>query len=345
MPRADRRARRPPRALLFTVALAAAAGLAAFVYLGSRSAHDRQELDGRLREADDALSLGYLDRAGERIHAAAETARSERDWLRVLKRALQLARGTGDHRPLAGLAERAVDRIGGSPRLRLVAAWALLRAEQPDRAFRHLDGRWRSAPFRREPLAAGLWAEALLRAGAGEEEGKGLPDDFLALLRVEHIREPEELSALARRFEEPRFSLDAALLAMRLGRPQEAFRLMGNAPGGHLEPAFLIAYDAGEDGTALERLQDLLTAPPAGDGNAQRPDLRAMLGDLLVLNDDPGGAAEVYLALAREAPDFSWKPFLSLAALLERGGTAGPPAFTGSGRSTAIPANDRCWSA
>ena len=272
--------RGPARALLAVAAFAAAAAVGAVLYLGSRSASDRQELDERLREADDALSLGYLDRAGERIRLSAEAARSERDWLRVLKRGRQLARASGDHRPLVGLAERAVERIGGSARLRLVAAWALLRAEQPDRAMRHLDGRWRSAAFRREPLSSLLWTEVLLESGAGEEAGKDLPGDLRGLLRAEGGREPAELSALARRFQEPRFTLDAALLAMRLGRPQEAFRLMEGAPAGQAEPAFLIAYDAGEDPAALERLQELLQAPAAAGtveaaarppGHARRP--------------------------------------------------------------------------
>ncbi len=327
------RSTRSRRAVLCGAVLAAAALAAVLLYLGLRSSRDRQDLAERLLEADDALSLGYPDRAESRIRAAAGAARSESDWLRVQKRALQLARRTGDFRPMSELSSRAVERIGGSVRLRLLATYALLRAEEVQRAERLLGKKGQGAAFRSEPLSATLRAETVLKGELGEGAEEGLPEDIRSLLAAERIRDPSALAAVGRRFSEPRIALDASLLAMRLGRAREAFELLRDPAPAQLEPAFLIAYDAGEYGEALERLQGLrMAAGTAGEADgarktavpreagAGRQDLQAMLGDLLVLTGDRAGAAEVYLFLVREDPTFSWKPFLSLASVLERGG-------------------------
>jgi tetratricopeptide (TPR) repeat protein len=318
---AGRARRRPVRVAFFLAAALALAGtLAGLVILPLiRSTRLNRPLDEHLSEADEAVALGYLDRAADSIRLAAGAARGEYEHLRVLKRASRLARRTGSFGELAALAEKALAGSPGSARLRVLAAYGLLRSEHPQRAAALWAGRWKQSALKENPGAGTLLAEIALKSDASAQMEEGilpegvLPVEMDRLLRPQTAEQPETLAVLGRHFQDERLSLDAALLAMRQGERDLAAEIARAQLPPASEPAFLIAYDSGENEEALRRLEAVL------DGEPPRPDQAAMMGDLMAWTGDTGAARQVYLRLIRESPSFSWKPYLNLAWISLRG--------------------------
>ena len=104
-----------------------------FLFINSQvsSGRDREEKIALLLEdADQALSLGYLDQAATNIAIALRSANSEYEYLRVLKRSLKLANFSGDFQDFEGKAAQALASIPGSSSLQTLMLYGKLRSGQ-----------------------------------------------------------------------------------------------------------------------------------------------------------------------------------------------------------------------
>ena len=97
------------RAALLAVTAAAvlAAGLAGARLVRARRA--ARSLQEQIREVDEFAGRGFLAKAEAGLRTAASSARSERDWLRLLKRARAIAFATGSYSELSALAQKSQD--------------------------------------------------------------------------------------------------------------------------------------------------------------------------------------------------------------------------------------------
>jgi tetratricopeptide (TPR) repeat protein len=278
--------------------------------LGCLLRRDDRTLENVLAAADEELSRGYASRAETTLDQGYAGARGEGETLRLLKRELALAEATGSYRRLARQARKAWDRLPGSPRLAKVAAWAALRAEDPQGAGTLLS---RSSRFGE---LDGLRAEAFLRGWLAELRLSGsAPDRLRTLTELPTVRDPAALRTLADVIGEPRLDLDAALEWMREGRAGEAFAALWprRENPAITEALLFIALDAGHYTEAW----DLLARQAQ---SSELPDRLVLGGDIACLLGMRDQAAVRYQEAIQLDPGYSWVPYLNLAAILETSG-------------------------
>ncbi|MBN1834818.1 MAG: hypothetical protein JW820_03145 [Spirochaetales bacterium] len=306
------RLRWPLLALLAVAILAAGFGTWGLVRLLRR---ERPQLSEILREADRELSEGRYLRTRELLEAGFRTARGETGYLRLLKRALQMAEMTAGYGDFARWAREAAGDLPGSRRLAAVAAYGVLRSGSPEDA---------AALLEKAPAGAeldGLAAEAHLRGLLPHARTPRLGGTLAALAGLPALQEPAELHTLGELLQEPRLALDAALLWAEQGRLEEAYaalwaqgeRLESLQMMDSLESLVLIAFDAGKYREAWE----LLEATPE---LRQLPEQRIFRADLAWLLGLPERAADYYQGAIQAAPGYSWIPYLNLAALMDASG-------------------------
>lgn len=225
--------------------------------------------------------------AGRLLDAGARQARSSSDWMRLLSRAFRAAEQAGNPDLAAGVADRARKAYPGYEDIALAACRAYLDAGRPGDARALFPA----------PLDPGLrpawFAEALLE-DARRSGRTWAPGDEDALLRV--------AEALGRG--EP--AVDAALLRMRAGDREGAAWFLRRALDLGASPDPGLAWDAGV-------LPVLLSNP---DRAAPGPDLERKADAALLLGEKEW-ARDYLTDLALARPDYSWKVYVSLAALEE----------------------------
>jgi tetratricopeptide (TPR) repeat protein len=290
--------------LLLAVAVLAAAAVAGARLVGARRA--QLSFRERIREFDDLAGRGYRAKAEASLRAAAASAASEQDWLRLLKRALPIAASTGNFAELAKLARRAADRIPGSRPLARLYLYARLRAGQSGA----------TEPFRglsTDPDGQCLVAEAWASAPRETPPPAGLSPQLEELLAAARRPEPESLRVLAARWQEEALLRDAGLGWMAAGdlaRAAAAFRELPDGPVAR-ELRLAAAYDSGSWEEALGYLGEE-TQPPL-ERVLVRADLLALLGK------DREAAGLYQQAIARDAR-FFWSPYVNLGGILARRG-------------------------
>ncbi len=306
-------------ALAAVVLLAAIAALAGNWLLGVR--RTTRNLQDQLAEADELAGRGFLAKAGASLRSAASQARSERDWLRLLKRARVIAGATGSYAELSALARRAAAAIPGSRALARLALFSRLRAGQDP-------GRFPARGLSSDPDLQYLAAEAAaLRPGAATEGGlraaiaglrpapQGLSPELEALLSAPLKPEAESLQALAARWQDTGLLQDAGLAWMAAGdtvRAGDAFRQLPDGPVAR-ELRLAAAYDAGSWEEAL-RLVEQETEPSV--------EMTLIRADLLNQLGREGEAARLYRQTISRAPKLFWSPYLNLAAIITAHGAA-----------------------
>ncbi|HET6450073.1 MAG TPA: tetratricopeptide repeat protein [Spirochaetia bacterium] len=285
------------------------AGVAALLLLRRPAPVPDVGFENLLARVDASLSQGYLSTAADALRSFRGVRPAEADQLRILKRAFEIGRSSGDYTLLALLSDRARAANARSPRIRSVAAYAFLRTGRVADALQLFSGR---APGEQETLRG----ESLLRSGAAWAGSDELSRDVLAL---ESSADPSAFERAAIRADEARLSLDGAVLAMKQGTPSRAVAIARTdlTDPRFDEPAGLILYDAGAGQEAIPRLTRRFTT---GAGAGQ-------IG--FVLSDLAAGAGNVALAqawLRRSlplAPTASWTPYADLAVFsLQRGDLA-----------------------
>jgi tetratricopeptide (TPR) repeat protein len=290
----------------FALLLAAVAVLAAAAVAGARLGGARRaqrSFRERILELDEQAGRGYLAKAEAGLRAAAASAASEQDWLRLLKRALPLAASRGDYAELAKLTRRAAERIPGSRPLARLSLYARLRAGEagavePARKLAE-DPDW-------QRLLAEAWAQEPGEAPPPE----GLSPDLEKLLAAALRPDPESLRALAARWRDETLLRDAGLAWMaagELGRAADAFRELPDGPVAQ-ELRLAAAYDAGAWEEALGYLGEETQAP------LERVLVRA---DLLALLGRDREAAGLYQEVIARDPRFFWSPYLNLGGILD----------------------------
>jgi tetratricopeptide (TPR) repeat protein len=291
-------------ALAATAAVVLAAGLAGARLLGARRA--ARSFEEQIREVDEQAGRGFLAKAKAGLRSAASSARSERDWLRLLKRARAAASATGSYAELAELARRAAQGIPGSRPLARLALWGRLRAGQNP-------GELPARALSSDPDLQYLLAEAAALRQLPAPEG--LSPELKNLLAARLRPEAESLQALAERWQDGALLQDAGLAWMasgNTGRAAAAFRQLPDGPTAR-ELRLAAAYDAGSWEEALR----LLEAEPRASA-----EMALMRADLLLILGRESEAAGAYQQTIARDPKLFWSPYLNLAGILAARGEA-----------------------
>ena len=270
------------------------------------SGRDREEkIALLLKDADQALSLGYLDQAAKNIAIALSRANSEDEYLRVLKRSLKLAILCGDLQDFEGQAAQALASIPGSSSLQTLMLYGKLRSGQSP-SFNISDPAKKKIPL-------SLWAEAVQRNRVEIDFPGDLPEDLRQLLLLEKNRNSGILLDLGKKQANKRLLLNAALSLMKEGNGETAMEVMEQYLLEEIydEPAALIAYDQGNLGDSIFRLERLVEKYPL------RQDLILLLADCNLLAGNYNSAEKIYKQLIQMDDRYSWKPYLNLAWIYE----------------------------
>lgn len=291
--------RTPVVAVVIVFALLAA-GAALFLILGPPAPRN-VDLEATLTSIDSAIARGSLSTAGELLDGLRNLPATEADLLRLLKRAFAVGSASGDFGVLSRIGGKALSAAARSAPVRAIAALAYLRSGRVAEAEKIMGGG--ALPAETGALLRG---EAILRKG-GEWAGA----DALSreLISLERTKDPEAYAAAAQRTGDKRLSLDAALLAMESGRLDKARSIARSEldDAAFDEPAGAIAYDAGDFGTAIEKLARLDAARPG------RAEIGYFLADSYqALGKNEQAEASLLRAL-QLAPSFSWTPYANLA--------------------------------
>jgi len=290
--------------LICTLLLAATTFLFIDSQVGSRRDRD-EKIALLLKDADQALSLGYLDQAAKNIALAISRANSEYEYLRVLKRSLKLANCSGDFKEFEAQSAQALDSIPGSSNLQILMLYGKLRSGKSSSVNI-------SDPAKKKiPLS--LWAEAVQRTRVEIDFPGDLPEELKQLLLLEKNKNSEILLQLGKKQADKRLLLDAALSLMKEGNSEAAMEVVEQYLLEEIydEPAALIAYDQGNLGESIFRLERLVEKYP------QRQDLILLLADCNLLTGNYNSAAKIYKQLIQMDDHYSWKPYLNLAWIYE----------------------------
>lgn len=279
-----------------------------FLFINSQisSGRDREEkIVLLLKDADQAVSLGYLDQAAKNIAIALRSANSEYEYLRVLKRSLKLANMSGDFQDFEGQAAQALASIPGSSSLQTLMLYGKLRSGQSSSLNI-------SDPAKKKiPLS--LWAEAVQRNRVEIDFPDDLPEELKQLLLLGKNKNSRILLDLGKKQADKRLLLDAALSLMKEGNGEAAMEVMEQYLVEEIydEPVALIAYDQGNLGESIFRLERLVKKYP------QRKDLILLLADNNLLAGNYNSAAKIYQQFIQMDYHYSWKPYLNLAWINE----------------------------
>ncbi len=297
-----------PLIVVLLAVVAAAGGVALFL---ARRAPPMAEaaFDALLDSVDASISQGYLSTAADALRSARGAPRSESDRLRLLKRAFEIGRSSGDYSMLADLAAPA---YGGarSERIRAVAAYAYLRSGRIAEA-RRLFGAHAAGSL--EPLRG----EAMLRSGSSWAGSDDLTREILALQGSD---DPAAFARAGLGADEKQLSLDAAILAMEKGDAAAGAQIARAdlVESRFDEPAGLILYDDGALSEASARLGRAFSAHP------QSGPIGLVLADISAASGSQGSAQAWLLRSLPLSPSISWTPYADLALFaLDQGDLAG----------------------
>lgn len=265
-----------------------------------------------LAEADFEISLGYYDKALERLEKAFSGVRSEHNSLRILKRVYHISDQLNDISILNRFARGAVDNLPGSRTLAEVYLYSSIRTGAGQEVARVLHKRLEGIEL--------LQAEAYLRGYLDRAPEVNSNPRLQSILLLSEPSDPYQLQRLGTDLDEARLHLDAILLWMRQGDADSAYALARRYPD---DPRFeeaniYIAYDSGHGQEALSLLQRRRMNPESID----RIDLLLLEADLNYLLDRTDEAARLYRQTVNTRPDYSWTPFLNLSLMAGQYGDA-----------------------
>ena len=299
---------------LVVLILAVTIGVALVLYLliwgVNRRETQENRLETELAEADFEISLGYYDKALERLEGAFGGIRGEHNSLRILKRVYYISDELNDISILARFAQRAAQSLPGSRILAEIRMYASIRAEEEQQAIRLLSGG--------RAGTASLRAEAYLRGYLDRAPDVDSDPVVRRILDLSEQNDPYQLQRHGTDLDEARLHLDAALLLMQRGDTDSAYALTRryHEDPRFQEPNIYIAYDSGHAEAALSLLRSRRMKTATND----RIDLLLMEADLNYLIGRTGEAAHLYRETMDKGPDYSWTPFLNLAWMDEQYG-------------------------
>ncbi len=308
------------KSLLVSLFLIIVATILGYLYLRTRrAAGEGERFEKILDRTDYDLSLGYSDKAFDVLQNALELAHSEYSLLRVLKRAFALSDSQRDYTKFAVLARRAFQKIPGSTAIRGLVIYAGLRtgkglSEQEKEELNKYSFRPRGSDETTQEWFQYLRAEAFFLSERGIDiRQESISPLLQSLISLNHLIEPTRIEKAGKEWQDERLLLDAAILWMKEGRPERAFEIIKNNLNKEKydEPAVFIAFDAGRLEEAERRLKRVISIKP------ERTDLILLLADVYSLMKHDEQAQFYYHRTITAGPDFSWKPYLNLAALLE----------------------------
>lgn len=278
------------------------AALAVLVLIALASCGSGTRFDRALALLDDELGASAVGKAGTKIDPgkatrlvdrAAGRADASSEWLRLMARSFRVSQAVQDFDVAVRVAERARKAYPLYEDIALCACRAYLDAGRPADALALF-------PIPLDPHLHGSWyAQAFLAAyQASRRDTPGSCD-------AEALR----LVAQGSKRGEP--AVDAALLRMAAGDPDGAAAFLRYAKSLGTEVDGDLAWDAG--------MSDLLLADPergsSGKELLRKADAALIMGEL-------EWAREYLMEAVLAFPDYSWKPYASLAAL-EREGLRG----------------------
>ncbi len=291
---------------LLALALAAATVILIHDYVERRRYH--QNFLHHIETADRLLTDDLLEQAENRLKRAAEYARGEQAWMRVLKRAYRIEESRDSAGAMLTLARLATEAEPGVQALQAVAVQAAVRAgayeEAADRAQTHLHAE-EHASVKAEAIIA---ATAFPREPSAEELEAMHP-----LVRLVVDATPERHLSAYDLTGDPRFAVNAALLYLSGDRPEQAQAVLDGVsiPDEAAIVGALIAYELGQYEEARNRLRRL-----PGEVAVETPAL-LLHAELELRTGRVEEAQRVYRELQTTDPDHSAAAWYNYAALTD----------------------------
>ncbi|MFO7849890.1 MAG: tetratricopeptide repeat protein [Spirochaetia bacterium] len=254
-----------------------------------------------LREIDNNLSDGYIDRAEDSILSLSDKSVSAATYLQLLKRALRIAEERESYDTFLEVAREGHSEYSAREDIAALLVFAYLREGNTEKAWEIAsdstitDTRW-------DPVLS----EAALAAGSlSGEEDENMYADLLS------SRDPERFIEAWETTNSESFLLDAVLLYLRDGQVYRASDLVQQLPRDCCEKLrFFIAWDLQD----WRKAREILTEVPTNDtSQGLSEEEKLMLGaDISLHLGEHERAAEMYRQLQEEYPDYSWKAFYNL---------------------------------
>jgi tetratricopeptide (TPR) repeat protein len=294
--------------LLILLSVAIGAGIIYFILNTNTRIRNRDaRVDELLADADYEVSLGYYEKALNSLEQALSRARGEYNTLRILKRVYIISYDLNDFFILNRFAKTASGNIPGSADLDRIYLYSAIRSETSERALNMLSKHRGNLQY--------LQAEAYLSGILNRLPDQDQEPELKRILSISAERDPYQLQRLGTELNEPRIHLDAALLWMEKGDPENAFALVNRHVENPLfrEPSIYISYDAGHEKTSLVHLESL-------NKSADRADLLIMEADLNFLLDRKDEALRLYQNAIASHPRYDWTPYLNVALIAEQNG-------------------------
>ncbi|RPJ07533.1 MAG: hypothetical protein EHM28_06760 [Spirochaetaceae bacterium] len=260
-----------------------------------------------MQKADNLISGGYLEEAKRILVRATDLARTDAEFLRVIKRYHRYSELSHDDVPFRQLVTNSQKKYPGNLGLTQLAFQVMLqegRAKDVIEAAR--------SEIKSEPVQA-LVAEAYLRLGEKPEDIEKVKS-FAGYFTPRDAQSVESLLAAYDALHEPRFVLDAVLLCMEKGDLQKASQLSETKLNDQEfdEPAGLVAWENNRLQIAALRLASF-----AGK-NPERTDIDLLLGDIYLVDNKLSRAAEYYERATSVGSKGAPEGFVNLAYIMQQ---------------------------
>jgi tetratricopeptide (TPR) repeat protein len=298
--------------LILSIAVISLGGGAVFAYLKwFRPGTDITDVPAILMEADYALENGFYSEAANILEKTRSYTGSSQEWMRILKRAEAVSRGTEDFRFLRGFGKAAVGDLPGNEELNAVYTYALIRTGLYEDAYEH------AARHIESELYHSLIAEAALNLGPDAYDPKELADnEFSVFLGGDPAGDPGFFEELAEEFQDDRLFAASAVAWMMEGNVERAVENAVKISSGDFTLLqYYIYYDYGIYDTAAELLEELryTSELDTTEGLLLRADLEMAMGSFEKAGDTYGNIMEA-------DPEASWIPYLNAAWIYIRQG-------------------------
>ncbi len=294
--------------LLILLSVAIVAGIIYFILnADTRTRSLDARADELLADADYEISLGYYEKALNSLEQALSRTRGEYNTLRILKRVYTISYDLNDFFILNRFAKTASGSIPGSADLGRIYLYSAIRSEISEGALTMLRKQRGDLQY--------LQAEAYLNGILNRLPDRDQEPELKKILSLSTERDPYQLQRLGTELDEPGIHLDAALLWMEEGDPENAFALVNRHAENPLfrEPGIYISYDAGHEEISLVHLELL-------NESTDRADLLIMEADLNFLLDRKDDALRLYQRAIAFHPRYDWTPYLNVALIAEQNG-------------------------
>ncbi len=298
--------------LILSIAVILFGGGGIFAYLKwFRPGSDVPDVPAILLEADYALENGFYSEAADILEKTRSYTGSSQEWMRILRRAEAVSRGTGDYRFLRGYGKAAVSDLPGNEELHAVYTYALIRTGLYEDAYEH------AARHLESKLYHSLIAEAALNLGPQAYDPKELEDnEFSVFLADAPAGDPGFFEELAAEYQDDRLFAASAVAWMMEGNVERAVENAVKINSGDFTLLkYYIYYDYGVYDTAGELLSELRYTSEfdTTEGLLLRADLEMAMGSF-------EKAGDTYRTIIEDDPEASWIPYLNTAWIYTRKG-------------------------